>query len=230
MTEDRGSARARAPRKAAHTLTVGAVTAVRRRRVGDVAALDGQAALEPHHLHRHDSFHCAALPVHAVLLSDAVPSKALGEEILHPRRCGVVGRWLTLRPTAPREGGRTSTRPAPAIVCGESALLPMTSGRCCVSTGRTIPGEPYRCGRTTRFIRRVDDMPAGLGDHPVMPTTSPATRGRRLVRRTLLVFAATVAVAGGAFAVAATDAHDHGFGSPDETVRNFLLATAVDGN
>jgi|tagenome__1003787_1003787.scaffolds.fasta_scaffold20414154_2 hypothetical protein len=73
-------------------------------------------------------------------------------------------------------------------------------------------------------------MPAGLGDHPVMPTTSPATRGRRLVRRTLLVFAATVAVAGGAFAVAATDAHDHGFGSPDETVRNFLLATAVDGN
>src|SRR4051794_27645273 len=101
MTEDRGSARARAQRKAAHTVAVGAVTAVRRWRVGDVAALDGQAALEAHHLHCHDSLHCAALPVHGVLLSDAVPSKALGEEIVHPRRRGVIARGMTLRPTAP---------------------------------------------------------------------------------------------------------------------------------
>jgi hypothetical protein len=56
-----------------------------------------------------------------------------------------------------------------------------------------------------------------------MQTSSPTARDRRAVRRTLLVFGATAAIAVGVFVLATAVARDTGSGSPTVTVRDFLL-------
>jgi hypothetical protein len=61
-----------------------------------------------------------------------------------------------------------------------------------------------------------------------MPTNSPTARDRRAVRRGLVILGATAAIAIGAFALAAAVAHDSRSGTPEHTVRDFLINAVAD--
>lgn len=63
-----------------------------------------------------------------------------------------------------------------------------------------------------------------------MRTSSPTTRDRRAVRRTVLASAATMAIALGGIAFAVAGPTDRGLDSPEDTVRGFLISAVVDGN
>ena len=63
-----------------------------------------------------------------------------------------------------------------------------------------------------------------------MRTDSPTTRDRRAVRRTVLALGAAVAIAASAFALAVAGGHDIDAGSPEDTVRDFLVTAVVDGD
>jgi hypothetical protein len=61
-----------------------------------------------------------------------------------------------------------------------------------------------------------------------MHDESPTSRDRRALRRTLIAFAATAAIAVGAFAGASAFTHDDGSGTPAHTVRDFLIDAVAD--
>lgn len=63
-----------------------------------------------------------------------------------------------------------------------------------------------------------------------MQTHSPTARDRRAVRRAVLILGATAAIAVGAVALAAAVAHDTGSGTPEHTVRDFLIDAVVDSD
>lgn len=61
-----------------------------------------------------------------------------------------------------------------------------------------------------------------------MRNQAPTARDRRAVRTTVIVFAVTAVVAVAALAAAAAVTHDDDSGSPQHTVRDFLVSAVVD--
>ena len=78
--------------------------------------------------------------------------------------------------------------------------------------------------------RRADDKRGEPVQYPSMLTGSPPDRDRRAVRMALLALGAAVVFAAGAFAVSVAGGDEVENGSPQDTVRDFLVTSVVDGD
>jgi hypothetical protein len=78
--------------------------------------------------------------------------------------------------------------------------------------------------------RLADDTRSAAVHHRCMPQGSSPARDRGAVRRTLIASAAVAAFAVGAILVSVTSGHDVGDSSPQDTVRDFLVTSVIDGD